>query len=599
MLRVLYCVFAEHNLWLVGLAALICVLSIVGAVMALDRLDAAAANRRAAWLFLAALASGGGTWATHFVAMLAYDPGLTLEFDEVRTVASAIIGVFGAWAAFQIFVHLKTKWGRTVAGVILGGSVAALHYVGMSGVEAGAREAWAVDLVVASGLLSAAFAVLGLHVLDAAKGWRTKAGACALLVLGIVSLHFTGMGAVTFVPDSTMAPPAHILDRAGLALMVAAGAMVLLIAAFALALADRRLAETKLAAAARIQRLADATLEGLVMHDGKTVVDTNSRFAALLGRSVESLVGQPLAAFTTLDALASIAAAIVQQTDVLVETRLQGAEGPVDVEFHTRALGGGVYVSAVRDISMRKRAETAERENIAKSHFIANMSHELRTPLNAIIGYSEMIEEDSSDARAASDATHIRTAAQHLLSLINDILDLSRTESGRIEICLDDCDLPMLIHEACATVRPTAKANGDTIECEVDPAIQMVAADGLRLKQCLLNLLSNAAKFTENGNICVSAKLIGADWIDITVADTGIGMSRPQLDRVFEAYVQADGSISRKYGGTGLGLSITRRLARLMGGDVSVESEPGQGSTFTMRIPMRRVADNDGVAAAA
>jgi PAS domain S-box-containing protein len=600
MFRVLSCVFTQHNLWLVGLAAIICVLSFLGAVMVLGRLDAAEPKTKNAWLFLAGLAAGGGTWATHFVAMVAYDPGQAVGFDFSLTIASAIIGVVGAWAAFATFTRWRGSRGRIAAGLLLGAAVVGLHYVGMAGVQAAAHEVWAFDLVVASWLFSAAFAILGITVLALASDWRGKTAAGALMVLGVVSLHFTAMGALTLVPDPTIPAPDHAIDRAGLAVLIAVGATAVLALAIVLVLADRRFAEIKLAAAARLQRLADAALEGIVMHEGARIVDANARFAAMVGLAVEQIVGQDLGSFVPRDTINSIEAAIAIGENTMIETRLEGGAHFVDVEIHTRPLSncGGVYVSAVRDISVRRRAEAAERESIAKSQFIASMSHELRTPLNAIIGYAEIIEEDSSDESAANDAKHIRTSARHLLVLINDILDLSRTEAGGVEIKLEECDVAALVDEACTLVRPMAAANRDTLKCVVDPPLHSVKTDGLRLKQCLLNLLSNAVKFTEGGTVTVTLRRAG-EYVEIAVVDTGIGMTPAQTERVFEAYAQADDSISRRFGGTGLGLSITRRLLRLMGGDVTVKSVPGQGSIFTIRIPGEVASGETLVSAAA
>jgi PAS domain S-box-containing protein len=403
--------------------------------------------------------------------------------------------------------------------------------------------------------------------------------------LAVVSLHFTGMGAVVFEPDPRIAAPIADIDRTGIAVLVAVLSLCVLVVACGLAMADRQLADAKGAAAARMQRLADAAFEGIVLHDGKYVLDANRQFAVFVGAAPEALIGKRLRDYTRNDLRPDITAEMRTRGVYEFETVLIGPSGETPVEVHSRLLSEGVYVSAVRDISVRQRAESAERENIAKSQFIANMSHELRTPLNAIIGYSEMIVEDSSDKRAAEDARHIRNSARHLLNLINDILDLSRTEAGRVEIMSEQCDLAELIREACAAVQPSAAANGDTLSCDID-ALGHVEIDGMRFKQCLLNLLSNAVKFTSNGYVRVSARRNGG-WIDVSVADTGIGMNAAQLARVFEAFVQADGSIARRYGGTGLGLSITRRLARLMGGDVLAQSQEGLGSTFTLRMPAR------------
>jgi signal transduction histidine kinase len=219
------------------------------------------------------------------------------------------------------------------------------------------------------------------------------------------------------------------------------------------------------------------------------------------------------------------------------------------------------------------------------------MSHELRTPLNAIIGVSEMLLEDARDLErkdAIEPLERILRAAQHLLALINDILDLSKIDAGKMEVHLESVDPAPLIEDIAATIRPLAEKNGNRVE--VDRAIDLgpVHADSQRLRQALLNLASNAAKFTNNGTIRIAGRRAsenGRDWTVLSVSDTGIGMTAQQVSRLFQDFVQADTSTTRKYGGTGLGLAISRRLCRMMGGDITVESAPGRGSTFTIRLP--------------
>ncbi len=245
----------------------------------------------------------------------------------------------------------------------------------------------------------------------------------------------------------------------------------------------------------------------------------------------------------------------------------------------------------VDQMEQRLAARRADAANESKSRFLANMSHELRTPLNAILGYSEILMEDAErlgEPRFVEDLQRIQSAGRHLLTLINDILDLARIEAGKTELNLETFDLAELIDEAVATVRPLAARSGNELVVEKDARLGCVRGDMTKLRQALFNLLSNAAKFTHDGLIRISARRRdegGSDWIVLTVSDTGLGMSAEQMARVFEPFVQADGSTTRKYGGTGLGLAITRRFCRMMGGDVTVESEPGRGSTFTIRVP--------------
>ncbi len=241
---------------------------------------------------------------------------------------------------------------------------------------------------------------------------------------------------------------------------------------------------------------------------------------------------------------------------------------------------------------LEEARRAAEEASLTKSQFLATMSHELRTPLNAIIGYGEMLmetAEEDGDAQSREDLARILGAAHRLLALINDVLDLSKIEAGAMEVASDDIDLDALVFEAVETVRPAAAANGTTISIETY-ALGSAQTDGFKLSQCLLNLLSNAAKFTKDGQIKLIGRReqeAGGDWIVFDVIDTGIGIAPEAQARLFQPFVQADASTTRAFGGTGLGLAITRRLARMLGGDVTLVSAPGQGAAFTLRTPAR------------
>jgi signal transduction histidine kinase len=231
-----------------------------------------------------------------------------------------------------------------------------------------------------------------------------------------------------------------------------------------------------------------------------------------------------------------------------------------------------------------------------KSQFLANMSHELRTPLNAIIGVTEMLREDAEALKQDTEPLdRVLGAGRHLLTLINDILDLSKIEAGRMELQLEDFALAPLIDNVVKTIEPLAAKNANQVAVRCDNAIGRLHADQMRLRQALLNLMSNANKFTERGIITVDARQArenGRDLVTIAVADTGIGMTAEQMEKLFQEFSQADATTTRKYGGTGLGLSISKRFCQMMGGDITVESEPGHGSTFTIRLP-RIVEDGE------
>ncbi len=254
-------------------------------------------------------------------------------------------------------------------------------------------------------------------------------------------------------------------------------------------------------------------------------------------------------------------------------------------------------VQLVDDLAKARSA--AEEASLAKSQFLANVSHELRTPLNAVIGYAELLEEDlvaTDHPTGPDDLRRIQSAARQLLSLINEILDLSKIESGRLDLEEIETDFQQLARDAAELVAPAVQKNANTLVLAMADDVPHGLADTGKVRQCVVNLLANAAKFTSGGEISLDLRTTPCGgFVAFTVRDTGIGMSDQQMSRLFEAFVQADASTTRRFGGTGLGLAITRRLARAMGGDVTVYSAPGEGSCFTLTAPLRATASTPSV----
>jgi CheY-like chemotaxis protein/nitrogen-specific signal transduction histidine kinase len=240
---------------------------------------------------------------------------------------------------------------------------------------------------------------------------------------------------------------------------------------------------------------------------------------------------------------------------------------------------------------LKTAKEAAEAANFSKSQFLANMSHELRTPLNAIILYSELLQEEAEEAGAKDfipDLDKIRTAGKQLLALVNDVLDLSKIEAGKMEIHPETFDVEAMLRDVITTVQPLVEKNGNTLQLRTSPDLGAMHSDLTKVRQALFNLLGNAAKFTEKGAITLAVtreSVDGRGWIVFSVTDTGIGLTSEQMGKLFQTFSQADASTTRKFGGTGLGLAITRKLCQMIGGDVGLESTLGQGACFTIRLP--------------
>jgi signal transduction histidine kinase/DNA-binding NarL/FixJ family response regulator len=323
------------------------------------------------------------------------------------------------------------------------------------------------------------------------------------------------------------------------------------------------------------------------LEDTMRMVSANKNYEVRAVKSSSDEIGSLIDGFNTM-------LSDIQHRD----TALRGANG----ELHTRTR------ELEEEISHRKQAQeellkakyVAEEASRAKSTFLANMSHELRTPLNAIIGYSEMLEEEAQDSgteASVRDLQKIKSAGKHLLALINDVLDLSKIEAGKMSLHLETVEVSGMIEEIVTTLQPAIEKNSNTLRVRLADDVGVMRADITKVRQILYNLLSNACKFTDHGAISIDVDQSteeGLDWVRFRVTDTGIGISANQQKNLFQEFAQADTSIARKYGGTGLGLAITHRFVHLMKGRIGVESQPGEGSTFTVHIPAQGTLETVG-----
>jgi signal transduction histidine kinase/CheY-like chemotaxis protein len=325
----------------------------------------------------------------------------------------------------------------------------------------------------------------------------------------------------------------------------------------------------------------------LRLEDTMRMVSIKKNYEVRALKFYEDEIGRLIDGFNTM-------LAEIQQRD----TALQGAND--ELKTRTQEWEGEIIhrKKAQEELLTAKRA--AEDASRAKSAFLANMSHELRTPLNAIIGYSEMLEEETQESgkvQNVQDIQKIQTAGKHLLSLINDVLDLSKIEAGKMGLHLESFDVGLMIQEMAATFQSAVAKNTNTLQFHLSEDLGVMRADITKVRQILFNLLSNACKFTDHGAISLDVdrtEIEDQPWIRFSVSDTGIGISPEQQRKLFKEFAQADVSIARKYGGTGLGLAISHRFAQLMGGHINVESIPGKGSVFTVQLPAQVTADAAG-----
>nr|MBX2797557.1 response regulator [Myxococcales bacterium] len=328
----------------------------------------------------------------------------------------------------------------------------------------------------------------------------------------------------------------------------------------------------------------------MVLGPDLRVVVANRAAAGMLGRSAESLFARHLHDLVerTMDPTGPWPASLER-----IEVRLRGTGRTALLSMAPHGSTTVEMVCVLTDISRLKAAEEVQRRaaematvaDRTKSRFLANMSHELRTPLNAILGYSEMLCEDLDNEDLRTDVERIQVAGRLLLSLINDVLDLSKVEADRMEIVRERVDLDELVESVVDTIQPLAARNANRFVLDCPEVLGTAMTDGQRLRQVLMNLLSNACKFTEEGRITLSVRV--SRWTArFEVIDTGIGISDEELSRLFEPFAQAHAQTSRKYGGTGLGLALCDRFASMLGGSLGVVSKAGQGSTFALEIPL-------------
>ena len=511
MLHVLGCITEQHDIRLVVLAAVLCLLACVTAMTMIARGRAVIGFARTAWLMAAGVVAGCGIWGLHFVAMLAYRPGLPVAYDAPLTALSVVIAASLCAVGFRVCL---TAAGGAVGGAITGSAISAMHYVGMAAVRIPAHAQWDASYVMASLIVGVLATSLALHIALRRSDMRGYVIAAALFALGIVGMHFTAMSAVVYWPDPSVQVTGVVMETNVLAIAVTASVVLIM-------------------ALGMIGAMIDSHLAGRATKE-----------AARLRAHVEEL----------------------EATKAQLESTSS---------------------------SLREALASADAANQAKSQFLASMSHELRTPLNAVIGFSEMLAMEPfgslGNARYREYVRDIHTSGAHLLELINDILDISRIAAGQVSLNEEDIDIPDLIDSTMHMIFDQTKKAGLDVEIQIATGLPRLRGDRRRIQQTLLNLITNAIKFTPAGGIAIEAT-VAVSGMTIAVKDTGIGMAPEDIPKAFERFRQIDSRLSRKFGGAGLGLPLARDLVELHGGRLTLESAPGLGTTVTAFFPADRLA---------
>ena len=611
VLETINCLATEHDWRLLIAAVFVCVVGTVTCMRLFVQSQHRMRTDRLLLLLAAGLVGGVAVWTTHFVAMLAFQPGTRFDYDIIDTLGSLLIAASGAAVGLLIASRLRSMPGRILGGVLIGATVSAMHYTGMSAVRLQGFFTWDPSLVIGGVILSsllwgAAMAVIGVG------GWRRTAGAAGLAVIGICSLHFSGMAAADITIDPTL-PLIESGSGVRMGISVAAFAAFLITAA---AVVEALSFWSRASMLTQLREAIDAMPDGLAFYDSHDrLVIWNARYAEInpeiadiltQGATFREIVQTGIDRGHYPEAEGREAEWLDERMTARSRLSCAMEQKTSDdrwLKVQDRRTADGGVVTLVNDITELKRdaeilaaaRDAAEAANRAKSEFLANMSHEIRTPLNGVIGVAQALSGTPMNERQQEMLELIRSSGATLQHLLSDILDLARVESGRMELRSEPFDLAKAVNEAAQLYAAQAEEKGLRFFVEAPEDTRVwIDGDVVRLKQILTNLVSNAVKFTTQGLVSLSvSRGVGAEGEPVfrfMVSDTGVGFDAAARARLFSRFEQADGTITRRFGGTGLGLAICRELAGMMGGDLDCESEPDGGSTFILTVPLNEVA---------
>lgn len=604
----------HHDLVLLS----ICV-SIFSATMALQTAHIARRAERALYyhvaIFTGAIALGGGVWTTHFIGMLAFELPAQVGYSTALTLFSLLPACVASWFALRILALTEITGKRLLgSGTLVGLGIGAMHYSGMAAMETPLDMRYEPITFVLSIFVAMALAILALWVgygLRRTSLQRVSRLLLSGVVMGlaIASMHYTGMAAVRFIGEPGVAGSALVLSATYASLILASFTVTLTIMVVAVngLIRSHELYRRMHEGSSRLRATLDTAVDGIITINGKGLIQDYNRSAErlfgwtaeeVMGRNIKMLMPEPYQSAHDgylHNYLTSGEPKIIGIGREVVGLRKDGshmpmrlAVGRVDLPQELLFVG---FVSDISDrhaleASLRETAQRAEQAAAAKSTFLANMSHEIRTPMNSIIGFTELLLQTDLTPTQRSHLNTVRQASRSLLRLINDILDTTKMEKGRLELEFTDFSLRGLAMQIESSLRLSAQAKELAFVIHYpDDMPDYFKGDPLRVLQILTNLVGNAIKFTESGSVEV-VFAHQPDMVLIQVRDTGIGMTPQQVELIFAPFAQADASTSRRFGGTGLGTTIARQLVEQMGGSIEAESALGYGSTFHVRLPL-------------